>query len=203
MATPDPSAASSMQLITPILSFALGFISAVFAEPLRQWLFRPRLKLTFTGREDCVTATRMTDGSGARYVRIRVVNVRRRVAKSCKGFLIKIEKLSASGQFHDTHYVDSIQLAWSCQGRDDARKPLDLVHGISQYLDVVATSEVSDSFALQISPLPLRYESLWSTVPSTYRYTVQVSGDGVDPVQIKIVFSWKGNWQDVDAYYAA
>jgi hypothetical protein len=200
MTTPDPSAASSMQWATPILSFALGFVSAVFAEPLRQWLFRPRLALTFTGREDSITATRMTDGSGARYVRVKVVNAKRRVAKSCKGFLIKVEKRSYSGQFEDTNYVDSIQLAWSCQGGDDARKPLDLVHGISQYLDVVATSETSNSFALQMSPLPLRYEPLWSSEQNTYRYTVQVSGDGVDPVQIRIVFSWKGDWQNVDAY---
>jgi hypothetical protein len=145
----------------------------------------------------------MTDGSGARYVRVKVVNVKRRIAKSCKGFLIKVEKLNASGQFQDTNYVDSIQLAWSCQGGDDAREPLELVHGISQYLDVVATSESSNSFRLQIYPLPLRYEPLWSTAPNTYRYTVQVSGDGPDPVQIKIVFSWKGNWQNVDAYLDA
>jgi hypothetical protein len=203
MASLDPSTGCSAQWVAPLLSFVLGSITAVFAEPLRQWLLRPRIALTFTGREDCITATRTTNGSGARYVRVKVVNAKRRVAKSCKGYLVQVEKLSASGQFEDTKYVDSIQLAWSCQVAEDARKPLDLVHGISQYLDVVATAESSNSFALQISPLPLRYEPLWNIAPSTYRYTLQVSGDGVDPVQIKIVFSWKGDWQNVDAYLAA
>jgi len=49
-------------------------------------------------------------------------------------------------------------------------------------------------------PFPIRYSSLVNSKPQTYRYTIQVAGDGTDPKLLKLVFAWKGEWQHVDAY---
>jgi hypothetical protein len=41
---------------------------------------------------------------------------------------------------------------------------------------------------------------LQSSSPQTYRYTIQVAGDGTEPKVLKLVFVWKGTWDDVEAY---
>ena len=80
------------------------------------------------------------------------------------------------------------------------REALDLPKGVSQYVDVIATSSVTNSFEVQIQPFPIRYMEIFGTKPQTFRLTVQVAGDGVDPQVIRIVFAWKGRWDAVDAY---
>jgi hypothetical protein len=67
-------------------------------------------------------------------------------------------------------------------------------------VDVIATNSVGNSFGVQISPMPVRYDTLFGSQPQTFRLTVQVAGDGVNPQVIKLVFVWKGKWDAVDAY---
>ena len=60
-----------------MLGFILGFLSAVFAEPARQWLYRPRLLLSFGSSNDFVAPTPETAGGRryeAFYIRLKVVN---------------------------------------------------------------------------------------------------------------------------------
>jgi hypothetical protein len=201
------SCAATLPSIVPVVTFISGavvaFASAVYAEPLRQWLFRPRLCVSFSGGDDCVAKTPTDANSSAVYVRLKVVNEKPKLAKGCRAYLIGVETSPSPGVFEPTLYVDSIQLAWSCQMPDDARRPLDLAHGVSQYIDLIATSKLKENFVPQIQPLPYRYSELFTLEPRTYRFTVQVSGDGVDPVQIKIVFVWKGLWHPVDVYQDA
>ena len=183
-----------------MVSFVLGFITAVFAEPVRQRFFRPELELGFSGREDSITKTETVGGSQAVYVRVQVRNTKPKLARACRAYLVNIETKSATGEFEPTAYVESIQLAWSCRMPGNERDAIDIPNGVSQYIDVVATSSISSHFAIQIAPFPVRYNVLQSPIPQTYRYTIQVAGDGVEPKVLKLVFVWKGKWDDVEAH---
>jgi hypothetical protein len=200
----DPQTASAsiswLSALAPLVSFVLGFITAVFAEPVRQRFFRPNLELSFSGREDSITKTGTAGGSQAVYVRIQVRNTKPKLARACRAYLVNIETKSAGGRFKPTAYVESIQLAWSCRTPGNERDPIDIPNGVSQYIDVVATSSISSHFAIQIAPFPVWYSVLQSSSPQTYRYTIQVAGDGTEPKVLKLVFVWKGTWDDVEAY---
>jgi len=202
MSDPQTAAASVswFSALAPLGSFVLGFITAVFAEPVRQRFFRPELELSFSGGEDTLTRTSTVGGSEAVYVRVRVQNKKPKLARACRAYLVNVERKNDDGRFAPTAYVDSIQLAWSCQTPGNERAPIDLPNGVSQYMDVVATSSITNTFALQISPFPVRYTVLLSPKPETYRYTLQVAGDGAEPTILKLVFMWKGKWDDVGAY---
>lgn len=155
----DAQTTTNSPVLLSMLSFVLGFVTAVCAEPARQRLFRPVLELNFANTPDCVTKTRTTGGHQAIYVRLRVENKKSRLAKQCRAYLIKIEIKNNDGEFESTMYTDSIQLAWSCREPGMERAPLDLPNGVLQYIDVVATDQASNSFAPQISPFPLRYKT--------------------------------------------
>jgi hypothetical protein len=66
-------------LIPPTLSFFGGFFTALFAEPLRRWIYAPRLKLTFGTSADFFTRTpeltASQQASESLFVRLRVENV--------------------------------------------------------------------------------------------------------------------------------
>jgi hypothetical protein len=183
-----------------VTSFILGFVSSVFAEPARQRLFRPVLRLSFSGGEDCIAGTPLTGESEALYIRIKVVNKKPRLARGCRAYLVNVETKSTPTGFAPTLYADSIQLAWSCQVSGCERNALDLPNGVSQYVDVIATSKANNTFTPQIVPFPFRYQQLFSTKSETYRLTVQVCGDGIEPKVLRLIFVWKGQWDTAEAY---
>jgi hypothetical protein len=143
-----------------------------------------------------------TGGGEAVYIRVEVMNEKRRLAKQCRAYLVNVEVQNGRNEFEPTIYVDSIQLAWSCRENGKEREAVDLPNGVSQYIDVLATYKSSNCFTPQISPFPFRYEELFINSPKTFRFTVQVSGDGVDPVFTTIIFSWKGQWDDFEVHQA-
>ncbi len=202
MSEPTTAATSIpwLSTLTPLVTFVLGFISAVFAEPARQRLFRPVLRLSFSGADDCVTRTPTIGGSEAVYFRVKVTNEKPRLARACRAYLVNVETKPAGAGFVRTLYADSIQLAWSCQVSGNERNPLDLPNGVSQYIDVIATSQATNSFTPQISPFPFRYNQLFSRYSETYRFTIQVAGDGIEPKVLRMIFVWKGQWETGEAY---
>jgi hypothetical protein len=187
--------------LTPAVSFILGFVIAVFSEPLRQWLFRPVLRVSFEKNDSCVAHTPVENGGKeyeAYYIRVKVENTRRHLAKACRAFLIQVEEKDESGYYKPTLYADSLPLAWSCQKPDEARKPIDLPLDVAQFVDVVATDSLSNNYFVQVSPLPFRYHKLFEKKPKDFRITVLVSGDGVKPATTRIIFRWKGTWNDFE-----
>jgi hypothetical protein len=104
-----------MQIWTTLVGFASGFLSAVFAEPLRQWVFRARLKLDFENNDYFVTSTDEGDPPThkAHYIRVRVANRSARVAKGCRAYLVGLDRLGTSGAWEPTEYCECLQLAWS------------------------------------------------------------------------------------------
>lgn len=204
----DPSATTTitwLSVLAPTATFILGFVSAVFAEPFRQWWFRPKIELTFQNNSDHVALTPYIDSHWeyeAYYIRVGVSNKSRQLARKCRAYLVNVEeKDKEKSIFTKSIYADSIQLAWSCKESGVELEAIDIPHGVKQYIDLVATIDSNNMYKPQIKPTPLRYKELFSNVQKDLRFTIQVSGDGLDPVIIKVVFCWKGNWDDFDVYH--
>jgi hypothetical protein len=167
-------------ILTNLGSFLLGFITSVFADPVRQRLYRPVLRLSFSGGEDSITRTRMSNGGQAIYVRMKVVNEKPALARQCCAYLIGVENMASNGCFHPTPYVDSIQLAWSCQLPGNERSPLDLPNGVSQYVDVVSTNNTTSNPIIQIAPFPFRDEQLFTAQPKRISLRFKYPGMGLN-----------------------
>ncbi len=197
--------------VQAMVGWVVGFFSAIFAEPTKQALFGPRLKLEFGNGPEFQTRTPedaafkqvtwMTSHHEAYYLRIRVTNERRPLAKSCRAFLVAVEERDNQSRFSPTIYCDSIPLAWSCQGEKQSYLPLDLPNGVAQFVDVISTRKPQGqpaSFRPEIQVMPLRYFDLFQR-HGTLRFTVQVSGENVKPVTLRITFCWQGLWDGFTA----
>jgi hypothetical protein len=198
VAAPDPS--PLWQFASSVISFLAGFASAVFAEPLRQKIFRPGIQLSFSGADDCITRTPTSGAGTATYIRVKVTSSKRRSAKGCRAFLVGIETKSSGGKFAPTEFVDSLPLAWSCSPPGTERTPRDLLWGVNQYIDVVAVLDSRNYLEPQFAPIPHRYISIFSATEQIYRFTILVSGDGVQPSQLCLVITWKGDAKKMDVY---
>lgn len=198
VAAPNPS--PWWQFASSLGSFLAGFASAVFAEPLRQKLFRPGVSLSFSGADDCICRTPTSGAGPATYIRVKVTSSKRRAAKGCRAFLVGIETKASNGSFVPTEFVDSLPLAWSCSPTGAERAPRDLFWGINQYVDVVAAHDGSAYLEPQFAPVPHRYVSIFRATEKIYRFTVFVSGDGVEPSRIQLIVAWKGDAKKMDVY---
>ena len=185
-------------LLPSALSFLGGFFTALLAEPLRRWIWTPRLKLTFGTSQHFVTRTPEVSPDGqyeSMFVRIKVVNSRASLAKSCRAYLVNIERKGTTGQFEPTEYCESLQIAWSSQS-DQSFCAFDLPRRVPHFVDVMSTRPTASGFALATKVTPFRYERMLKT-PGTYRFTVVVSGDGVKPATIRPTVFWNGVWNHV------
>jgi hypothetical protein len=157
------------------MSFIAGFAIAIFAEPARRFFFKPKLKLEFQENPYCLSSTYETHKgqklTNAIYIRVKVTNTSKVIAKRCRAYLINIEKCDVNGNFIPTVYCDSIQLAWSCQGQRNRWRGIDICKGVNQYLDVFKET-------------------------GKFLFTIQASADGADPKIIKLEFDWRGVWND-------
>lgn len=191
---------------TPILSvfsqlaiFFSGFLIAVVAEPFRQWILKPVLELEFNkDSPDFVTSTPMTCGN-AYYIRVKVNNKKRNVARGCKAYLVNIEKKQPNGEFGPTIYCDSLQLAWSNRG-GNAYDGFDLSKGVNPFVDVITTYSDRTDFEPQIFPRTIyRYTPLFNQ-HGVFRFTIQISAENANPETIKIILDWSGKWDDFVVY---
>lgn len=189
--------------ISWIIPFLSGAFVVILAEVAKHILFKPKLNLEFDEGKGCIADTWEINRNGqktadARYIRVKVTNNSRIIAKDCRGYLINIEKQNKHGKFAPTVYCDSIQLAWSCQGKRNRYEAVDISKGVNQYLDVITTRNTSREFDPQIMAKPLRYLDLFKET-GIFRLIIQASVAGADPKIIKLIFNWKGVWNDFSA----
>jgi len=187
-----------VEFLPNLISFIAGFVIAIFAEPVRRFFFKPNLNLEFDENKGCVSGTFEVNKEGekiadARYIRVKVTNTTKIIAKNCRAYLINIEKWDGKDNFMPTGYYDSIQLAWSCQGWMDRWRGLHICKGVNQYVDVLVTRNTSEAFDPQIMCKPFRYLKLFKE-KGKFLFTTQVSADRADPKIIKLEFDWNGTW---------
>jgi hypothetical protein len=132
------------------------------------------------------------------YVRIRVHNKTRRLATKCRAYLINVERMADHETFKPTDYCDTIPLPWSC--RDPSPyEPIDIPGKVSVFLDLASARETFAALQLHTSVVPLRYARL-TLEPATYRFTVQVAGEEMDPAEIKICVKWGDRWDRMQTW---
>lgn len=183
-------------MFASILSFLGGFFTALFAEPLRRWIFHARLSLEFKDAEHFITQTPEGSIAGSRhqacYIRCKVTNAKSALAKSCRAYLVNVERQGSRGNWEATSYCESMQLAWASRG-DGSYTALDIPKDVPHFIDILSVREGSNEFRPAIQVMPFRYESLWST-HGTYRFTVIVSGEDVTPATLGVSLKWTGEW---------
>ena len=188
----------------------LGAIIALYLPFFRQLIWGPKLKLFF-GKEiegsiaktpielnytvENIPVKSRTEGY---YIRVMVKNIKYTLARDCRAFLANIEKKKDDNNYYPTIYNESIQLQWACRS-GQGFQGIDLAMGINQFIDVISTLKDKDYIEPKIDTLPFRYRDLFNET-GIFRYTIQVCGNEVRPVSIKIIFHWHGNWDNFDAY---
>lgn len=204
--------ANEPNLTTALLAFITAFVTALFAEPLRKFFFKPNLELDFKNNQDFKTLTPTQSDSKAYYIRVCVRNKSWYPALGCRAHLVSIERKNVKGEFERTDFVDTLRLAWSCQPENESYRPIDIPQNVNQFFDVVVTypsfmkqrgtetfeemlsGDFKSNFKLLTQITPLRYKELENQV-GEYRYTIWVTADGVKPISIKLIFKWTNNWQ--------
>ena len=83
---------STAEIGSILLTFGAGFGSAVFSEPLRRWVFRPTLRISFDALPNCNVRT----ADNTTILRLRVGNTSRRPAFKCQVYLLNVEMPHAS-----------------------------------------------------------------------------------------------------------
>jgi hypothetical protein len=178
-------------MLSTILGFISGALIAVFADPMRRWVYRPVLALSFDQSDHHITKTPEGDHE-AFYVQVKAENSRAALARSYRAYRVNIERCGSSGAWEATTFCGSRQLAWEGPG-NDPYSAVDIPRGVPLFFNVLSTREGSPAFSLSLATHLLAYHSFMFS-PGTYRFTIAVSGDGVKPASIMISFTWTGIW---------
>jgi hypothetical protein len=213
----------SLDLFKGIILLIIGSLLAILSEPLRQFLLgkfiRPNLSILFRQNDQDFTSNVPevireevfekiddfykrkvieTNRYSSIYVKAKVLNSKRYIAKSCRVFLINVEK-KINEVFERTLFSDSIQLEWSARG-EEGFKGIDLPYGVSLYFVVFSTRETEpNKIKLHFHSTPFRYFNLIDN-KGTYRITIMVSGDNVIPIFYKLILEWRNQWDNFDIY---
>ena len=198
-------------------SSTLAAIIALYLPVIRRFVMGPKLELYFGNNiEGCVAKTPIKGirpgnkgeeftevkkdywevTSLGYYIRVKVCNRKSVLAKECRAFLINIEKSDENGNFTPTIYCDSIQLQWACRS-GQGFNGIDLAKGVNQFIDVLSTQKDNVIIYPKIEMMPFRYEKLFRE-NGTFRFTIQVSGNEVQPVSLRFIINWKGKWDEIE-----
>lgn len=105
-------------MLSVIIGWVLGMVSAIITEPLRAAVLGPKLKIEIGDTPEFKTRTPeqitfndpkiapvpLTSVHEAEYLRIKVTNTRRAVAKQCRAYLTNVEKTDEKRSF-PIHYL--------------------------------------------------------------------------------------------------
>jgi len=172
-----------------------GGILAVTGEEILRWWRRPQLRLHYADDASCVARTPFKSDSGsgeAIYLRLRVNNVGRSIARDCAPFMTRLERRDANGHIENILEQDSVALVWSLRSVD----VMDIPRGINQFIDVCFAMQGAESLGLASPSYPLRMKSVWSK-PGRFRADIVVTCAGTPPVSRTIGFKWNGAWDSL------
>lgn len=218
-------AADHSEVITLVAGGLIGLFTAlvtVAAAAIWKWLVQPQVAIMFgSGAEHrsetetlipAISGPPLT-GPPAIFLRPKVTNIGPRfirwvrpVARNCKVTLIGIEEYSeALDKYEPTIYVDNIALTWSCQEGDD-RWMVNIYPDVPQFFDLVKfdmnTTQGPKPFYPVLKVPPLRYVNHLFTKRGTFKLTVLLTGENIQPVKKSYIFRWTGKSDDYDMYDA-
>jgi hypothetical protein len=187
-------------VLSAVISAVFGLFSGLLGRLVEEWRYRPRLVVEFIPEEGGFRTEgtwKNEDGTQITeiYIRARVRNVGRRIAKKCRPYMIRLEEVHTSGTTQ-TPFCDSAVLRWP---RADY-EPRDIPNGINCFFDVVGVLKNRPGWRFKFSEKEM--VSDYAALPKyegTYRFTVLVTGDGVEPEGRKIDVTYNGNSNNLRA----
>ena len=169
-------------------------LSILWLEILRPRLRAPRFDITFDNAEPfCQNRFTTYDGQFHLWVRLRVKNKGKSVARNCEGKLTQIldcERRPLMGH-------DPAVLHWAVvlRGGSWDYRPIDINRGEEQYLDVLHVSGADpDTALLALSPAPMTTVQTLSR--GTYYLGITIYGDNVAPLSRLYRVEWDGEDND-------
>lgn len=208
---------------TSIWAFVAGavvaFFSSAFSRVVSEWgkrlCFGPKLLLSFESSEHAkgfvvktivfrtelaFPQTLANQGQTVQvtfdtcFVRVRVVNIKSRIASNCVPYLVGFKKKNDAGRFVDVGYCDSIPLRWSFSD-DDAPHGIDIPCGVHCHFDVFSTDTEIPEMIPRLTTFPNSYRNLFGG-KGTFMYEILVTADGITPERISLMVEWNGVWDD-------
>jgi hypothetical protein len=167
-----------------------GFLSGSY-QHLREWHDRPRLHIDFKGTEANTVPVEFTRGDTSVseiFLRARVLNSGRKVARACQVFLTGLTEVHPAGTT-PTAFHDSMALAWA----GGQFVPRDVPPGVEFYVDVVRISKHYPGWNFSVENLFASLSQL-KEYKGTYRFHLIVTGDNTDPAVCQVDVSYAGDW---------
>jgi hypothetical protein len=130
------------------------------------------------------------------YARLCVTNDKRRIAQSCRAWLVDVEELNDEDCFVPTRFRDSVPLIWSYDAEADT---VDIPQGIKRYVDLVRIQNDIPGFQPRMRSRSgevltiLKYQPIFSK-NGVYRLTVLVSAQEIKPQVIKVIITRSETW---------
>jgi hypothetical protein len=173
-----------------------GLISGAYTYFLEQYN-RPKLQIDFLGdRDNKVETEHLVNGNPEPlvYVRARVRNEGRHIAKSCRVFLTALHEIRSDGTLQ-TVIKDSKPLAWA--GWQFA--PIDIPAGVNFYADLMTVSKAVSGWRFSVERLFDSQKKLL-VYRGTYRFSLMVSGDNAAPARCEVNVEYTGDWNGLRAW---
>jgi hypothetical protein len=191
----DPWFTSSLD---SVVAFLAGALTAIFADPIRQRIFRPKPRLLFGLSNNFALNAPLTVGNPAKTVngiilRGAVTNDGVTIAKKCRVYLVNIEKQNERTMaFDQTDFGDTLPIQWSSR-LPPQFEPLNIPKDTIHYFEILDIYEGHSEFHPHVEFFPSRYSALVSE-KGVFRFTLQLAGEGFEPEMMKVEFSWAGSF---------
>ena len=174
-----------------------GLVTGAY-EHLRDRISRPRLVLDFPDNG----ATRLESTYTVKerevteiFIRVRVRNVGRRVARGTRVYLVGVEEIQHAG-VTQTAYKDSMPLSWPGYPKDF--NPRDLQRGIHAYTNVVSVMKHEAGWHFHVPQLFASQQNL-KDYSGTYRLTLLATADEAEPYHFQIDVDYRRDWHGLRA----
>ena len=168
-----------------VISFIVA-LAVVYREFIHDWIFRPKLDITFSLNAPHSRVTLLEGGKKGFWPRLLVKNNGKRVALRCEGILDEVRMLDGT---IDTRY-DPLVLRWATAPIAKGLLPLDIAQKRQVFLNIFTTIEGEENapFATYVDavgvPLYLEPRQCW--------FRIVIYGDNFTPVSKGYAIQWDG-----------
>jgi hypothetical protein len=180
-----------------------GLLSGVYPDMRAYWT-RPRLVIDYEGGRSNLVHSEYKEhqSQGVEttvseiYIRARVRNTGRQIAKACRVFLVDLKEVQPSG-LTGTSLNDAKVLAWA--GFHFAS--LDIPRGVNFFVDIARVSKHNPGWKLSVEKLFANQKTL-EKYCGTYRFYLLVTSDNASPSRCEIDITYNNDWNNLRALAA-
>jgi len=163
---------------------AIGTIAAsvvaiiiAFLPSIRRWYNRPEFSIEFENKEPFCRCTNLVSGEKAYWIRLRVKNVGRSIARGCEGKLVRVTDANMKKGRKD---FDPVALRWASTQRYE---PIAINKTEYEYLDLVMR-KTNDKRVVHIVADATLLRGINLDPPLTdYIFHIIIYGENVEPLE--------------------